>query len=68
MNKKTSYAVFSLTDSGKEYLVRGNFGDEQTSANQWAENHINDRYIGPDGESLNEHHKYPNGFVKKIQY
>jgi hypothetical protein len=56
MKKKTAYAVFTLTESGLDYMVKGNFGNNELAANIWASNFYNIA-------------KYPNGlFVKKIKY
>lgn len=55
MKTKIVYAVFTLTDSGVDYMVKGNFGNDKKAAEKWAENNISS--------------KYPNGlFVKKIEY
>lgn len=65
MKKKIAYGVFTKTDSGKDYMVKGNFGDNVTAANSWAINNavkiVDSRAIvNPD---------YPNGLeVKKIKY
>ena len=32
MKNKIAYAVFTKTDSGKDFLVKGNFGDDEHSA------------------------------------
>lgn len=54
MKKKIAYGVFSFTDSGQDYLVRGNFGDNKALADAWAANNVS---------------RYPNGLiVKKIEY
>jgi hypothetical protein len=42
MRTKIAYAVFTLIDSGKDYIVKGNFGNDKQSAEKWAENHAND--------------------------
>jgi hypothetical protein len=54
MRKKIAYAVFTLTDSGLEYMVKGNFGEHKDLAEKWKRDHIYD---------------YPNGlFVKEVKY
>jgi hypothetical protein len=56
MKNKIAYAVFTKTDSGSEYMVKGNFGTNQVAANKWA-------------GSLDNLAKYHNGlFVKLIKY
>ena len=56
MKNKIAYAVFTLTDSGLDYMVKGNFGDNEDAANKWRDDN--------DSEE-----KYPNGlFVKKLEY
>ena len=56
MRTKIAYAVFTLTDSGKDYMVKGNFGNDEVAANRWA-------------GSLENLAKYPNGlFVKRVEY
>lgn len=56
MKKKIAYAVFTTTNSGLEYMVKGNFGDNKEAAEKWMENNVNEG-------------NYPNGlFVKRIKY
>jgi hypothetical protein len=71
MGTKIAYAVFTLTDSGKDYMVKGNFGDNKDNADEWA--HHNDdssldiTQLEDAGEGFQP--KYPNGlFVKRIEY
>jgi hypothetical protein len=69
MKKKTAFAVFTMTDTGKDYLIKGNFGDDKKSADKWAENHVNDldRETGTYNDPENK--RYPNGlFVKEVEY
>lgn len=71
MKKKIAYAVFTLTDSNKEYMVKGNFGGDKKAATQWAQNHKDDPGFDPAIVSghLTSLRKYPNGvFVKRIEY
>ena len=61
-NKAPYWAVFTRTDSGKNHIVKGNFGTDKEAAEWWAENHVNDT-DPEDGVTL----KYPNGlFVRSI--
>jgi hypothetical protein len=56
MKKKIAYAVFTLTGSGLDYMVKGNFGEDKDAAQKWAD-------VFSRGGS------YPNGlFVKKVEY
>lgn len=56
MKKKIAYAVFTLTDSGLEYMVKGGFGSDKAKAEKWKEDN--------DGSD-----KYPNGVhVKRVEY
>lgn len=56
MKKKIAYAVFTLTNSGLDYMVKGNFGDNKEAASQWALN-------------MSKSGSYPNGlFVKEVKY
>ncbi len=67
MKKKKAYAIFTLTDLGNDYMVKGNFGEDKAAADKWAENHANDadRQNYDDRENV----RYPNGlFVKEINY
>jgi hypothetical protein len=71
MNQKIAYAVFTLTDSGKDYMVKGNFGNHKEDAESWA--HHNDdscldiTQLEDAGEGYQP--KYPHGlFVKRIEY
>jgi len=69
MKKKTSYAVFTKTDSGLDYMIKSNFGNDEIGANNWSENHVMD--LQRSCETIGEMYdlKYPNGlFVKKIEY
>lgn len=64
MKKKIAYAVFTLTDTGKETMVKGNFGKDEQAAKVWAENHAND-----ETSRIASEKKFPNGlFVQKIEY
>lgn len=69
MRQKTAYAVFSLTDSGLDYMVKGNFGNDKEAAEDWAEYHKADTVYATytcDGPEIT---KYPKGlFVKKVKY
>lgn len=65
MEKKIAYAVFTTTDSGKEYLVKGNFGDNVAKASAWALN--NAVKMGNNKAVIND--AYPNGLiVKQVKY
>jgi hypothetical protein len=70
MKKKLAYAVFSTTDSGKEYLVKGGFGNNKGTAEKWAVNHANDKLPTEIGVPMSDLVDcYTNGlFVKKIEY
>lgn len=74
MKKKIAYAVFTLTDSGKDYMVKGNFGSDKSKAEKWATDHENDMKEFHN-EKLPEGYKhmvsrvYPHGlFVNKVTY
>jgi len=54
MKNKTAFAVFTLTDSGKDYMVKGNFGNNKEAAQKWAENNVSNHSNGL--------------FVKEIKY
>jgi hypothetical protein len=42
MKNKIAYAVFTTTENGSDYMVKGNFGDNKKTAQKWAnENAIN---------------------------
>lgn len=57
MKKKIAYAVFTKTDSGQDYMVKGNFGSDKKSADKWKkENELVGKYSAT---AL---------FVKKIEY
>jgi len=63
MKKKTAYAVFTLTDSGKDYMVKGNFGSDEPAAALWA---VNNAVKVENGKTVIA---YPNGlFVKEVKY
>ena len=67
MRTKIAYAVFTLTDSGKDYMVKGNFGNDKAKAEKWMSD--NDVITHPVGEPANTQPMYPNGlFVKRIEY
>ena len=69
MRKKIAYAVFTATDSGLDYMVKGNFGNNEEAANKWAKD--NDIVSGPlhTEPSASLYPIYPNGlFVKRIEY
>ncbi len=56
MKRKTAYAAFTLTESGKDYMVKGNFGADKAAATGWMEKSVDEE-------------KYPRGlFVKKVKY
>ena len=60
MKKKTSFAVFTHTETGNEYMVRGNFGSNKAASEEWQRNNVNAKNEA--GE-----YKYPRGlFVKQI--
>jgi hypothetical protein len=66
MKKKTSFAVFTKTGSGLDYMVKGNFGNNEKLAKSWSKNHVNE--CKSPYPAIFEP-KYPNGlFVKKIKY
>lgn len=55
MKKKIAYAVFTLTDSGLDYMVKGNFGSDKAKAEDW--------------KRKNDGWQYPYGlFVKMVKY
>jgi len=63
MKKKTVYAVFTLTDSGKDYMVKGNFGNDKAKAEAWKVD--NENRFDPSIPEMG----YPNGlFVKEVKY
>lgn len=63
MRKKIAYAVFTKTESGKDYMVKGNFGNDKKAANDWMNTHKSTFNVVTD--SL----EYPRGlFIKKIEY
>lgn len=68
MQKKIAYAVFSTTDSGAEYMVKGNFGANQQGCEQWIKD--NDIILPVlSGDPQRTAPMYPNGlFVKRIEY
>lgn len=64
---KIAYAVFTRTDQGNEYLVKGNFGNDKEKAEKWAKE--NDIITHPIGEPENTQAFFPHGlFVKKLNY
>lgn len=66
MKKKTSFVVFTTTSSGLDFMVKGNFGNNEELAKTWAKNHMNDE---SDILPAIFEPKYPNGlFVKKVKY
>ena len=63
MKQKISYAVFTLTDSGKDYMVKGNFGKDKVKAEAWKSD--NENRFDPSIPAM----VYPNGlFVKEVKY
>ena len=67
MRQKTAYAVFTLTDSGLDYMVKSNFGNDKVNAEKWMAD--NDVITHPVGEPANTQPMYPNGlFVKEVKY
>jgi len=71
MARKIAYAVFTLTDSGLEYMVKGNFGNNKDNADEWArrndDSNLDITQLEDAGEGF--HPKYPNGlFVKEVKY
>jgi hypothetical protein len=63
MRTKIAYAVFTLTDSGKDYMVKGNFGNDKKAATEWKEKYEHTYNTVKDGM------EYPNGlFVKRVNY
>ena len=71
MKNKTAYAVFTLTDSGLDYMVKGNFGDNKKDASKWAKEHKDDPGFDPQIVTghLTSLRRYPNGlFVKEVKY
>lgn len=67
MKKKTAFGVFTLTDSGLDYLVKGNFGDDKDKADAWAKD--NDVITHPVDEPAKTEPMYPHGlFVKEVKY
>jgi hypothetical protein len=70
MRQKTAYAVFTLTNSGLDYMVKGNFGNDKPAANNWADFHKNDTgYTEWRCTPESEVPKYPHGlFVKEVKY
>lgn len=63
MKKKIAYAVFTKTDSGKDYMVKGNFGNDEPAAALWV---VNNAVKVEDGKTVIA---YPNGLeVKQINY
>ncbi len=56
MKPKIAYTVFTTSDSGLDYIVKGNFGDDKAAADKWMEE--NDDCV-----------RFPNGlFVKQVKY
>ena len=71
MKKKTAYAVFTLTDARLDYMVKGNFGDNEQEANRWAHHHDDSAMDVTQKEDAGEAYQpiYPNGlFVKEVKY
>jgi hypothetical protein len=67
MKKKIAFAVFTFTDSGLDYMIQGNFGNDQEAAQKWAENHAGDLRPSTVTELIAP--KYPNGLiVKEVKY
>ncbi len=63
MKNKIGYAVFTTTDSGKDYMVKGNFGNDEPAAALWA---VNNAVKVEDGKTVIA---YPNGLtVKEVKY
>lgn len=70
MRHKTAYAVFTTTDSGKDYMVQGSFGNDEDKASSWAKSHRRD--LMPEWNDITKKtvyvDKYPNGlFVKEVK-
>ena len=71
MKKKTAYAVFTLTDSGLDYMVKGNFGADKDKAGKWVEEHKEDTELCDHTTTRTGDLwlKYRHGlFVKKVKY
>ena len=73
MIQKMAYAVFTLTDSGLDYLVKGNFGNNEQAAIQWKKDHLYDVTDNTNGYDPTKpktvYADYPNGlFVKAVKY
>jgi hypothetical protein len=71
MKQKTAYAVFSLTNSGLDYMVKGNFGADKDKADEWAHHNDDSNLDITQKEDAGEGYvpKYPNGlFVKEVKY
>jgi hypothetical protein len=71
MRTKIAYAVFTLTPSGLDYMVKGNFGSNKDAADTWAKDHIGDvnEHEVVNGHVTSKDFIYPNGlFVKRIEY
>lgn len=71
MRKKMAYAVFSLTNSGLDYMVMGNFGADKAKAEKWAEDHKEDTELCGHSTTCagDLWLKYRHGlFVKKVKY
>lgn len=64
MKKKIAWAVFSHTEeTGKEYMVKGNFGNDKKAANDWLKK--NEHTFN----AVTARYEYPRGlFIKKIEY
>lgn len=77
MKNKTAYAVFTKTSSDLDYMVKGNFGDNEELANRWAYEHREEltkeysptKHVMTGRGDYTEVIKYPNGlFVKEVTY
>lgn len=65
MKKRIAWAVFTYTDFNrkKDYLVKGNFGNDKKAAEKWKSDH---EYMF---NAVKCGMEYPHGlFVKKVTY